>query len=178
MKIGDHISEIATLRNGTNVTIRAIRPDDAMGLQALHKRLSPESVYLRFLEYRKLLTDTDAKMLAQVNYDTSMAFVAALKGDELDELIGVARYVLCGSEKDELAEAAVVVEDAYQGRGLGSQLLDRLVDHARRHGVRAFAMSVHHTNARIMRFIERSRLPVRHKVLVGGIWEIQVDLNV
>lgn len=176
MEIGEASSEIVSLHNGTNVTIRAIRPDDASGLQALHGRLSPDSVYLRFLDYRKLLTDTDARRLAQVNYHTSMAFVATIKGDEQDDLIGVARYALSGSEKDGLAEAAVVVEDAYQGRGLGSLLLDRLVEHARSHGMRAFVMSVHHSNARIMHFIERSRLPLRRKVLVEGIWEIQVDL--
>ena len=102
-------TETVTLRDGTQVVLRAIRPDDAPRLQALHKRLSPESVFLRFLDQRKALTDQDAQRWATVDYRTHMAIVAALPDGDDERLIGVARYAAIDPAKPDTAEAAIVV---------------------------------------------------------------------
>jgi GNAT superfamily N-acetyltransferase len=69
-----------------------------------------------------------------------------------------------------------VVEDRWQRRGLGTLLLQALVDHARARGIDAFQATVHQANTRILRFIRRSGLPTRDRV-EGGLWEVRVSLK-
>ncbi len=164
--------EKVTLRDGTEVTIRAIVPEDAALLQALFRRLSPESVFLRFLTRLKELTQTQADRLANVDYETQMAVVATLGPD----VIGVARYAVIPDREPGMAEAAVVVEDQYQSRGLGTLLLARLSDYAREHGVVAFVASIHQSNDRILSFIRKSGLRTESSI-VAGLWEIRVYLD-
>jgi acetyltransferase len=170
--------ERVSLRDGTLVSIRSIRPDDAPRLQALFKRLSPASIYLRFLGYRKGLSDAEARSLAEVDYHNRMAFVACVEQGPEELIIGVARYALVEGVVPCSAEAAVVVEDEYQGRGLGTILLKKLVIYARENGVRSFWATVHRNNAQILRFIKRSGLPVERKALKEGAWDIRVRLGV
>ena len=68
--------ETVTLKDGTQVIIRPIHPDDADDLQATFQRLSMESIYLRFLSFKKELPDEEARYLATVDYTSRMAFVA------------------------------------------------------------------------------------------------------
>lgn len=169
--------ERVSLRDGTLVSIRPIRPEDAPRLQALFRRLSPASIYLRFLGYRKMLSDEEARSLAEVDYHNRMAFVACVEQGPEEHIIGVARYAVVESIVPQAAEAAVVVEDEYQGRGLGTILLQKLVSYARENGVHSFWATVHRNNAQILRFIKRSGLPVERKALKEGTWDIQVRLE-
>lgn len=169
-------SEAVNLRDGTPVIIRPIRPDDAARLQALFGRLSPETVYLRFLRFRKELPYEEAKNLADVDYQTRMALVATRDQHGDEQLIGVARYAVIPGTWPAEAEAAIVVEDRYQGKGLGTILLERLVAYASAHGICAFLATVRYDNARMMRFIRRSGLPTESRV-ESGVWEIRVELK-
>lgn len=168
--------ETVALRDGTAVTIRPIRPDDAHGLQALFYRLSPESISLRFLGQPKELPYEQARQLANVDYQKRMALVATREQGGEEHIIAVARYAVDPAGQPDLAEAAIVVEDEYQNRGLGTLLLIRLVAYAQAHGIRAFMAAVHHDNAQIMRFIRHSGLPTE-STLEAGVWEILVKLE-
>ena len=171
-------SEVISLRDGTQVSIRPVRPDDAPGLQALFNRLSPKSIYHRFLGFRIALPDQEAKRLAEVDYPGKIALVATNDKNGRENIIGVARYdVLCPAQPD-VAEAAVVVADQYQGRGLCTHLLKRLKVYAQTHGIRAFRALVHNDNTRIMRLIQRSGLPVERMTIEQGVWDIQVNLEI
>jgi GNAT superfamily N-acetyltransferase len=174
----DFQPEFATLRDGTTVTLRAIRPDDGPRLQALFYRLSPESVYLRFLQSRKSVTDQEATVLATVDYQRRMAMVATIQdAHSSDELvIGVARYAALEAPRSDVAEAAIVVEDAYQRKGLGKLLADRLAEYARAHGIQTFLAEVSLDNMRMIEFIRRTGLPVKSK-LESGVWELRVGLE-
>ena len=167
--------EAVTLRDGATVTIRPIRPDDAPRLQALHARLSPETIYLRFLGTHPVLSNREAERLASVDYETRMAFVATReqKGEEF--VAGVARYAALGPERPDEAEAAVVVEDRYQHLGLGTRLLDWLLAYARTHGIRFFVAEINAENDRVLDFVRRSGLPTE-KHLQSGTWEIRVRI--
>jgi acetyltransferase len=169
--------EWVTLMDGTQVLIRPIRPDDAPRLQHGFTHLSPESIYLRFLETFKALSDQQAENFATVDYQNRMAFVASIQEDGQEHLIGVARYSKINQAEPGLAESAVVVIDEYQGRGLGTLLLIRLVDYARAHGVTTLLATVHYTNAKMLRFIQRSGFPFQRKILEPGVWEIRVFLT-
>ncbi len=167
------VAETTWLIDETPVSIRPIRPDDASRLQAGFTRLSPQSVYLRFLESFSQLTDAQAREFTKVDYLNQMALVAEVDEAGAKSLVGVARYALV---QPGLAECAVVVIDEYQGRGLGTVLLNRLVTYARNHGVKEFLATVHHTNSQIIRFVQRSGFPAERKMLEPGVWEIRVRL--
>jgi GNAT superfamily N-acetyltransferase len=169
-------SEAVTLCGGTEVTIRHIRPEDAARLQALFARLSPESVFHRFLGLRKELPDREAEQLAAVDRQSCMAFVATVPQNRGEGIIAVARYVTVPGTRPLEAEAAIVVEDRYQGRGLGTILMDRLATYARAQGIDAFRATVHQDNARILRFIRRSGLPTTSSV-GRGMQEIRIGLE-
>ncbi len=172
----EKLSETVSLKDGTRVLVRPIRPEDAHRLQELFGRLSKNSIYDRYLEYRKMLNDEEAKNLACVDGVTSMAFVAVLGQEGAKKVIGVSRYSTFGTNRPDLAEAAVVVEDTYQGRGLGHILLDRLVNYAKEHDIHSFWAIVHPDNRRILHFIRKSGLPIERKEQQDGAWEIQVGL--
>jgi GNAT superfamily N-acetyltransferase len=168
--------ETVTLRDGTSVALRAIRPDDAPRLQAGFARLSRESIYLRFLDQRNALSDREAQRLASVDYHSTMAIVAVVEEQGEEHIIGVGRYATVGPGDPGAAEAAVTVIDDYQRRGLGSVLVDRIVRYARAHGIHTFLAAVHYSNAGILHFIDSSRLPTKRR-LESGAWEIRVDLD-
>lgn len=169
-------TEWVRLRSEQLVGFRPIRPDDAPKLQSLFERLSPESVFLRFLGSRKTLTAQDAERLANVDYDRRMAFVATLDEGPEEILIGVARYSAVADSEPLEAEAAIIVEDSYQSQGLGTLMLERLSAYARQHGVHRFWAAVHHSNDRILRFLRHSGLPLEMN-LDDGVWDIHVSLD-
>ena len=137
------------LRDGTEAGLRPIRPDDAAGLTALYGRLSPESAYQRFFTVMRRLPPDWARILASPDQDRQAAIVAT---DPAGELIGVARH-MPGTTPDEV-EIALVVEDAWQGRGLGTALLRALLDRARERGLSRFVAYVLADNQRMLRLVE------------------------
>lgn len=165
------------LQDGTAVTIRPIRPEDAPKLQTAFKRLSTQSIYYRFLQVFEQLTDQQARDFADLDYHQRMALVAETQEAGESNLIGVARYVMLPGDEPGLAESAVVVIDEYQKRGLGSLLLRRLVRYALLHDVQTFLATVHLSNAQIMRFIQRSGFPAEKKMIEPGVWEIRIQLQ-
>ncbi|MBL8057737.1 MAG: N-acetyltransferase [Anaerolineales bacterium] len=169
--------EPAHLNDGTPVQLRSLRPDDVERIKAFFYRLSPESIFYRLLEYRTTITDAEAKLLCDVDGVHRVA-IAATQFTEAGEenIVAVARYALVNPETPEVAEAAIVVEDGLQGRGLGTLLIRRLVRYAREHGIRRFVATVHYNNARILRFIEHSGLPVE-RVMEHGIWNLFIHID-
>ena len=165
------------LKDGTPVTIRPIRPDDAPLLQTAFNRLSPETIYLRFLKSFKVLSDEQAAHFATVDYQDRMAFVGTIIEDDTASLIAVARYDLRIDEESGSAESAIVVRDDFQNRGLGTVIMLRLIQYASDHGVKTFIATAHVSNTRIMGFIKRSGLPYSRTFLEPGVWEIRVELR-
>jgi GNAT superfamily N-acetyltransferase len=169
-------AETVTLKDGTAVTLRPIRPDDAPRLQAFHTRLSPQTIYLRWLAAHPVLTDTEAASLSNLDYTSRMAFVATRPAaDGAEHIIGVSRYAVAAPERPDEVEAAIVVEDAYQGRGLGTHLLRRLWAYARAQGIRYWVAEINAENAPMMKFIQRGTLPTTRR-FEGGSWQVKIDI--
>jgi RimJ/RimL family protein N-acetyltransferase len=169
--------ERARLRDGQDVLIRPIRPDDAVGLQDSFVRMSPDTIYDRFLGSKQVLTDKEARQLSRLDYQRHMALIAVVDPDADDpgSIIGVARYHVLDSEPD-CAEFAIVVGDVYQRLGLGTLLMRRLVEYAFAHGIRTFLGITHPNNNRLIRFVYRSGLSVERE-LVEGLLELRITLG-
>jgi RimJ/RimL family protein N-acetyltransferase len=126
-----------TVRDGSRIAIRPIEPDDKGAIVAGFENLSEESRYRRFFSPLQRLADRDLAYLTEVDHRDHEALIAH---SEQGEPIGVARFVR--DDDPERAEVAVVVVDAWQGRGVGTALLERLVDRAREEDVRIFTATI------------------------------------
>jgi GNAT superfamily N-acetyltransferase len=138
---GPDFSEEHRLADGTPVTLRHIRPDDAAELARGFARLSPESRYRRFFGGVNVLTDKILRYLTVVDGHDHVALVATRVGDGPDGSgevgLGVARFVRLTDEPT-VAEAAITVVDEVQGRGLGGILALTLARAARERGIEHF----------------------------------------
>src|SRR5919107_3277074 len=150
-----------TLTHGTAVPVRAIRPDDAPALQRLYGRLSKQSIHLRFFGYMKQLPDHMAKHLACVDGINRFALVA-LDPNKQDEIIAVVRFEReVGTCK---AEYAALVEDRWQGQGLGLGMTRRLILIARAGGVRCLYGLVMRGNKPMLALLRHLDLPGRERL--------------
>jgi nucleotide-binding universal stress UspA family protein/RimJ/RimL family protein N-acetyltransferase len=159
-----------TLRDGSQIAIRPITPDDREAIAEGLRRLSPESRYRRFFAPVPELSDRDLDYLTRVDHHRHEALVA-LDADT-GAGVGVARFVQTG---DGVAEPAMVVADDWQGRGVATALLDALVVRAREEGVERFVAPVLAGNVEAMRVLERlGRTAVRP---LGREVELDIDLT-
>ncbi|MGH9301583.1 MAG: GNAT family N-acetyltransferase, partial [Acidimicrobiales bacterium] len=132
------------LTDGGTVHVRPVTPDDAPLIDALHQRLSAETVYLRFFSPLPRLSPALLRRFTEVDYKDRMALVALLG----PSIVAVARYdrVPGGDE----AEVAFLVDDAHQGRGLGTIMLEHLVGAAKHGGIRRFVADTLPNNRRML----------------------------
>jgi RimJ/RimL family protein N-acetyltransferase len=124
------------LRDGTPVVVRPVEPSDKGLLVEGFRRLSAASRYARFMAPLAELSDEQVRYLTEIDYRDHFAW-AAVRRDNPGEGLGVARFVRLAGEPT-VAEAAVTVLDAYQGRGLGTLLLALLAVAARAARVETF----------------------------------------
>ena len=150
--IAPRTGENVRLRDGSHVLIRPVRPDDKPLLVAAFERLSEESRYLRFMGYKKVLSLRDLEFFTELDHvdHEAIAAIDPFTGEGL----AVARYMRF-SQDPSAAEAAVVVIDAWQGRGLGSVLLERLAERAREHGIERFEATLFTDNKAMLALFEQ-----------------------
>lgn len=125
--------EDVTSEKGRALHMRPIRAQDADLLVSFHARLTPGSVYRRYFSLHPVLSPVEVAHLTQVDYVDRFAFIV-LDGETL---IGVARYDRIPGTTE--AEVAFVVEDKYQGEGIGMLLLEHLADVAQPVGIESFS---------------------------------------
>jgi RimJ/RimL family protein N-acetyltransferase len=171
-----------TLRDGTAVTLRPVRREDAPRLQEAFTHLSADTIYMRFLSPLTALIDEQARELATVDYQNRMALVGAIQEQGEERVVAFARYGMVDPNAVDgpnagLAEVGVVVRDDFQSRGLGTLIIRHLVRYASTHGVKILLATVHLQNERILRFIEQSGVPYQKRLLDGEVWEIRADLT-
>jgi RimJ/RimL family protein N-acetyltransferase len=150
------------LADGAALRLRAIRPDDEPRLRDLFHRLSPQSVYQRFFRVYHRLPDDWYHRFAHVDYRARLALVA----EDAGALRGVARWE--PGPAAGVAEIAIIVEDAWQCRGLGGLLLDALLTAADARGIRRFTADVLAENRPMLRLIARFG-DVLHRDLEAGV---------
>jgi RimJ/RimL family protein N-acetyltransferase len=158
------------LLEGRCITVRPIDDDDVDRLRRLFFRLSPETVHLRFFQPVKAPSEKMLHHLAEVDHNRRQAIVAVYD----DEIVAVVRYDR--GEDPSLAEMAIVVEDAWQGHGLGKLLLRRLTVDAIEHGVETLTATVLGENRRALGLAHRVA-PTTHTRLDHGEWYLDIPLG-
>jgi RimJ/RimL family protein N-acetyltransferase len=171
VSVSDHT--LLTLVEGTRVPVREIRAEDAEALRRLVGRSSERSIELRFFGPMKELSEEKARRFAEVDGKDRFALVALDPEDE-DEIVAVVRY-----ERErgaDGAEYAVLVEDRFQGRGLGIGLTRRLIEAAQERGIKRLHALVLRENGRMLRLLRSLEFPER-KRWENGLEHIEIDLR-
>jgi acetyltransferase len=117
---------------GRRIFIRPVKPEDAPLFQALFKELSPTTIYYRFFGPLKEFNSEMLARFTQIDYDREIALVALDEDSPIDRMLGVARII--GDPDGRTGEFAVLVGDAWQGKGIGSKLLEKCLLIAEKRG--------------------------------------------
>ena len=139
-----HEERDVVLRSGATARLRPIRPSDAPALLRFYKGLSPNSLYFRFFSLPAIDADR-ADDFCRIDYDDVMALVCEAGGS----LVAIAQYFRFPN-RPERAEVAFIVDDAVQGQGIGTRLLESLAEIAREHGITTFEAEVLGDNRRML----------------------------
>ena len=128
-----HLVTKWTAPNGTRITVRPIRPEDALIEQEFVKLLSPAARYFRFMDGIRELTPQMLVRFTRIDYDRDMAFVAITEDGRGEKEIAVARYIT--NPDGTSCEFAIVVADEWQRTGLGRYMMGQLIEVARGRGL-------------------------------------------
>ncbi len=158
------------LTDGGTVHLRPIIPTDADRILALHGRLSERTRYFRYFSPYPHMSERDLKRFSVVDHHGRVAFGAFLG----HQLIAVGRYERLGDTGS--AEVAFVVEDAHQGRGLGSILLEHLAAAARERGLTRFVAEVLGENGQMVRVFRDAGYRVS-RAIEEGVLHLEFDID-
>jgi RimJ/RimL family protein N-acetyltransferase len=167
----EELEREVTLRDGVRLRMRPIRPEDQDRLMAFHDRLSGHTAYQRFFSVLKHLPPVWAHFLSNVDYERRLALLAEHGPPETPELVGVARYETMS--QPDTAEIAFVIQDGWQGRGLGTFMLDALLVAGDARGIRNFRAYVLADNTRMIDLLVRF-MDVQERVTDGGVTELML----
>ncbi|MFB9893269.1 bifunctional acetate--CoA ligase family protein/GNAT family N-acetyltransferase [Planobispora takensis] len=164
-----HWEADVVLSDGGTAHVRPIRPADADRLRAFYSRLSEESIYFRFFGPRPRLSDREVTWFTTVDYVDRVALIATIG----TEMVAVIRYDRI--EPGE-AEVAFLVEDAHQGRGVASVLLEHLAETARENGIAKFVADVLPANQKMMGVLKQAGYTAQSR-FADGVVRMTLDLT-
>ncbi|MEO3794254.1 GNAT family N-acetyltransferase [Nonomuraea sp. B10E15] len=164
-----HWEADVVLADGGTAHVRPIRPADADRLRSFYSRLSDESIYFRFFGPRPRLSDKEVARFTNVDYVTRVALIATIG----DEMVAVIRYDRTGPGE---AEVAFLVEDAHQGRGVASVLLEHLAATARERGIERFVADVLPANMRMTGLLRQAGYTAQSQ-FADGVVRMTLDLT-
>ena len=170
-----HLVQHRVLFDGTPVTIRPIRAEDAAMEQEFVRHLSEDSRYFRFMGSVRELPVNKLKFFTEIDYDRHMAFVATTVREGKEVEIGVARYI--ATEKADSCEFAITVDDAWQSTGVAGLLMIPLQEAAREHGFRTMEGLVMASNRKMIKFARQLGFMVHHDPGEGDTVRIELPLR-
>ncbi len=165
-----HWEADVVLADGGTMHVRPILPADADRLLAFHDRQSAESIYLRFFSPRPRLSPRDVERFTHVDTVDRVAFVGLLG----DDMVGVARYDRY--QTLDAAEVAFFIDDAHQGRGIATVLLEYLAAAARENGLSGFTAQVLPHNRRMLSVFKQAGFTVASH-FSDGVVEVELGID-
>lgn len=159
------------LKNGKDVFLRPIIPADENLVIDFFVRLSPQSLYLRFLNQSRILSKKMLHHFININYKTEFALVGIIKEDNKDTIVAIARYAY--SIHYNTTDLAVAVRDDWQHQGLGKEILRRVVDFGKENGIFRFDGIIHPENKIIMQILSDLGYKVAYS-LQSGLYAVEI----
>lgn len=145
-------NETTTLKDGTSVELRLIRPGDKPLFVDGLERMSAESRFFRFFAHRGALSAGELRYLTELDHESHVAIGAVTLRGIHEVGLGVARFIRLTNPQ--IAEAAITVIDDAQGKGLGRVLFEHLVASARERGIELFRFDVLAENESMLKLVE------------------------
>jgi acyl-CoA hydrolase/RimJ/RimL family protein N-acetyltransferase len=167
------LEHYSTLRDGTEIFFRPIKPTDEPALAEMLYSLSEESVRTRYMTRTKSFPHRDVQQLTNIDYKNDMAIVGVVPGVSGDEIVAVGQYFL--DPKTQAAEVAFVVQDEWQQKGMGTFLLDYLTQIAKQRGVKRFYAKVLPGNKAMLAIFHNSGYKINTE-FDGEVYNITYDL--
>jgi acetyltransferase len=148
-----HLVSHWQMADGTDITIRPIRPEDAEMVQAFVRGLSEETRYMRYMNSMQELSYSMLVRFTQIDYSREMALIAVSNDSGQEVNLGVARFSF--NPDGESCEFALVIADEMHGRGLGQKLMTELMGAARAKGLKVMEGDVLRSNADMLHLMDR-----------------------
>ena len=167
----EHLETYRTTRAGTSILLRPVRISDEPLLKDFFYSLSDQSIYRRFISARKDMPHERLQEFVVIDYTSEMVFLALLDDSERELVIGVGQYGI--DAQTHTAEAALVVRDDWQNKGVGTELLSHLTFLAKREGLLGFTAEVLVENQAMMHLFEQAGFSIQ-KRRAAGVHELRM----
>lgn len=168
------VATAGTFKNGVTVRFRAIKPSDEEEMRRLFYRFSDEAVYYRYFSPIKSMPHEKMQDYVNADCDTTLSVVGLAGPAGRERIVAEARYVRDPGESE--ADVAFVVDDDFQGLGIGSFLFSWLVKLARERGIRYLIADVLTTNRAMMQVFRRGGVPMTVRMMDGS-FRLHMDLG-
>ena len=160
--------------DGQAYRIRPVKPTDEPMLHEMFYQFTQESVYQRFFTVKKYFPHKSLQSFCNIDYDQDMTLLATVREDVVTRVVGMAMYIRDAATG--YADAAFMVSDAYQNRGIGTELARRLTDIALASGVRGYTADVLAANTRMIHVFDKLGFPVESQT-EGDAMEVRIDFS-
>jgi len=170
----EDIATTHTFKNNITVHFRAIKPSDEDEMRRLFYRFSDQTVYYRYFSPIKMMPHMKMQEYVNVDYKKIMSIVGIIEESGAEHIIAEARYVRV--KESNFADVAFIVEEKYQGIGMGTFLLKKLTKIARKKGIDGFTADVITDNKPMLNVFEKSEFPV-HAVVNTGVYELTIPFE-
>jgi len=170
----EEMEEWVTLKDGQRVFLRPLRLTDESGLRDMFYRLSSESIHYRFFQIIKSMPHERLQESLRVDYEADMALVVVKDATPDAELLAVAHY--SRDPRTNFADAAFLVQDDWQGKGIGTILVQRMMDHAKEHGIAGITADVLIQNKGMTSVFHKCGYEV-HSELSDGVYHLRIPFT-
>ncbi|MEI6559875.1 MAG: bifunctional acetate--CoA ligase family protein/GNAT family N-acetyltransferase [Rhodospirillaceae bacterium] len=169
------LEETASLRDGTPVLVRPIRPEDEPALHAMIAAMTPEDLRLRFFAPTRRLSHHTAARMTQIDYDREMAFLLITPDHLGAEILGVVHLIADPDLKR--AEFAPMVRSSLTHRGLGTLLMGKIISYARQRGIGEVYAEVLRENVGMVKLANHYRFSRHDNPDEPGVLEVRLRLD-
>jgi RimJ/RimL family protein N-acetyltransferase len=163
-----------TLRDGTHLSLRPIRPTDEPLMKDLFYACSEATIYHRFFMHVKTMPHSKLQRFVNVDYANEMAIVGLVNEEGQNRIICVGRYAL--DHAANMAEVAFLVRDDFQGKGIGTFLLHHLMNVAQSQGIAGFTAEILADNRAMIHVLHKSGCEMKTS-LAEGIYHLEFRFN-
>ena len=164
-----------TTPEGETVLLRPVHPTDEEALRDAFYHLSPETLHQRFHGVVKSASRKRFRDVTIIDPDKGMVIVGVHHEGERDVIVATARYEILPASGE--AVAGILVADEWQGKGIGTRLLQHLMEIARGHRVPAFIASVFPDNKAVLHVFHKCALAPIHSSVEDGVYHLRIPLN-
>jgi acyl-CoA hydrolase len=174
MAYPEDLERYDTLRDGTEIFFRPVKPTDELALSEMLYSLSEKSVQTRYFTHTMTFPHKDVQQLTNIDYRRDISIVGVVPSVSGEQIVAIAQYFL--DPKTQAAEVAFIVQDEWQQKGMGTFLLDYITQIAKKRGVRRFYAKVLPANKPMLTIFYNSGYKVNTE-FDGEVYNITYDLT-